>query len=586
MKSSAPGLQKEIRYEPDERPPNLLSLGLGFQLVLLSIGGIVLTPALIIRTAGGEETYLTWAVFAALCVCGVSTILQAVRVGRFGSGYVLLMGTSGVFIAVSVTALTEGGPGLLATLVVVSSLFQFVLASHLSLLRRFITPLVAGTVIMLIAVTIMPIAFNLVADAAEGPASSGAPASAAATLVCTAGLALFARGGLRLWAPVLGVAAGCIVASFYGLYDVARVADAAWFGVPTSGWPGLDLTFGVSFWTLLPVFVLVTVVGAIETVGDAIGVQQVSWRRPRATDFRSVQGAVGADGVGNLLSGLLGTVPNTTYSSSVAVTELTGVAARSVGVCIGILFVAFAFLPKVTAAILAIPDPVVAAYILVLLAILFVVGMRIVVQDGLDSRKSLVVGLSFWLGVGFQNQQIFADYLSGTLATILGNGMAAGGLVAIVMTVALDLAKPRRRRVKAMLSIDSLPEIDGFVCRFAAAEGWNEASTERLRAAAEESVLSLIPDEEAAEKEEARHLLLLLRRDGRGAEMEFIASAVDGNLEDRLALLGQWARRSVDREFSLRLLRHYASSVRHRQYHDTDVVTVRVEADAPEKSGG
>ena len=585
MNSSAPALQKELRYEPDERPPNLVSLGLGFQLVLLSIGGIVLTPAIIIRAAGGEEAYMTWAVFAALCVCGLSTILQAVRIGRFGSGYVLLMGTSGVFIAVSVTALTEGGPGLLATLVVISSLFQFVLASHLSLLRRVITPLVAGTVIMLISVTIMPIAFAMVANAAEGAAASGAPASAVATLVFTAGLALFAKGSLRLWAPVLGVTGGCVVASFYGLYDVARVAEAPWFGIPISGWPGLDLTFGSSFWALLPVFVLVTVVGAIETVGDAIGIQQVSWRSPRATDFRAVQGAVGADGVGNLLSGLMGTVPNTTYSSSIAVTELTGVAARSVGVCIGILFFSFAFLPKVTAAILAIPDPVVAAYILVLMAILFVLGMRIVAQDGIDSRKSVVVGLSFWLGVGFQNQQIFPDYMGGTLATILGNGMAAGGLAAIVMTVALDLAKPRRRRVKAMLSVESLREVDGFICKFAADKGWNEASTERLRAAAEESVLSLIPDEEASEEEEARHLLLLVRGDGRGVELEFIASAVEGNLEDRLALLGQWARRSVDREFSLRLLRHYASSVRHRQYHDTDVVTVRVEADAPAKSG-
>ena len=135
-----------------------------------------------------------------------------------------------------------------------------------------------------------------------------------------------------------------------------------------------------------------------------------------------------------------------------------------------------------------------------------------------------------------------------------------------------------------MLSVDSLPEIDGFICKFAESNGWNEGSTERLRAAAEESVLSLIPEGEAPEAAEARHLLLMVRGDGRGAELEFIASAVEGNLEDRLALLGQWARRSVDREFSLRLLRHYASSVRHRQYHDTDVVTVRVEADAPAKS--
>ena len=581
MNDSAAAAQNEVRYQPNESPPNLLSLGLGFQLVLLSIAGIVLTPAIIVRAAGGDEAYLMWAVFAGLCVCGVSTILQAVRVGRIGAGYVLLMGTSGAFIAVSITALTEGGPGLLATLVVASSLFQFLLASRLSLLRRVITPLVAGTVIMLISVTIMPIAFDMLAKAAAETHSAGVPASAAATLLCTAGLAIFAKRALRLWAPVLGVATGCIVGAFYGLYDTARVAAAPWIGLPGSGWPGLDLTLGSAFWTLLPVFVLVTVVGAIETVGDAIGIQQVSWRRPRAADFRSVQGAVGADGVGNLLSGLMGTVPNTTYSSSVAVTELTGVAARSVGVYIGILFVVFAFFPKVTAVILAIPDPVVAAYVTVLMAVLFVLGMRIVTQDGIDARKSVVVGLSFWLGVGFQNQQIFADYMGGTVALILGNGMAAGGLVAILLTVAMDLAKPRGRRVKTKLTTDSLPEIDQFIRDFAQEKDWNAASTRRLRAAVEESVLSLIPAETDAETDAARHLLLLVRGDGRMVELEFIASSVGENLEDRLALLGQWARKSADHEFSLRLLRHYASSVRHRQYHDTDVVTVRVEADAP-----
>ncbi len=89
--------------------------------------------------------------------------------------------------------------------------------------------------------------------------------------------------------------------------------------------------------------------------------------------------------------------------------------------------------------------------------------------------------------------------MGGTLATILGNGMAAGGLAAIVMPVALDLAKPWRRRVKAILSVDSLPEVDGFICKFADAKRWNEASTDRLRAAAEESVLTYLPASEMKE---------------------------------------------------------------------------------------
>ncbi len=573
--SSAP-TPREVRYEPDDSPPAALSLGLGMQYALLSISGIVLTPAIVIRSAGGGEGYLLWAVFAGLCVCGITTLVQAVRVGRIGAGYILLMGTSGAFIAVSVSALVEGGPGLLAALVIASSLFQFALASHLSLLRRIITPLVAGTVIMLIAVTIIPIAFDMMAQVPEGIPAVGVQACAAATLVATIVLALLAKGAWRLWAPVIGVGLGCIVAAFYGLYDTTMIGSASWIGLPGTGWPGIDLSFGLSFWTLLPVFVLVTVVGAIETIGDAIGIQHVSWREPRATDFRAVQGAVAADGLGNLLSGLTCTVPNTTYSSSVAITELTGVAARSVGVCIGGLFFAFAFMPKVTAVILAIPNAVVASYLLVLLAILFALGMRIVVKDGLDYRKSVVVGVAFWLGVGFQNQQIFADGLGEFAASILGNGMTAGGLAAILMVLLMQLAEPRRRTLKTTLTAKSLPGMDSFLREFAEDKRWDDEAANRLRAAGEEVILSLLPAEEESE-DPPKHLFFVLSGDRNAAEMELIASSTEQNLEDRLALLGRWADEGGEAHISLKLLQHYASSVRHQQYHGTDIVTVRVD---------
>ena len=243
---------REVRYEPDERPPTALAFGLGSQQAILCIAGVVLTPVIVIRAAGGNDSYMTWAVFAALLVSGLTTIMQAVRIGRIGAGYPLLMGTSGAFIAVCVTALVEGGPGLLATLVAISALFQFALSERLSLLRRIITPTVAGTVIMLIAVTVMP-----------------------------------------------------------------------------------------------------------------------------------------------------------------------GVAARSVGMWIGILFVAAAFLPKVSALLLAIPSPVVAAYATVLLALLFVLGMRIVVQGGVDYRKATIAGTAFWLGTDHFGRDIFSRILWGARTTVL-----------------------------------------------------------------------------------------------------------------------------------------------------------------------
>ena len=190
------------------------------------------------------------------------------------------MGTSGAFIAVCVTALVQGGPAMLATLVLVSSFFQFILSSHLSLLRRILTPAVAGTVIMLIPVTVMPIIFDMLKQVPEGSPALAAPLSAFVTVVVITGIALKAAGSLRLWAPVIGVVVGSVVAGAFGLYDMGLVARASWAGLPDGEWPGLDLGFGAAFWALLPAFVFVTLVGTIETIGDAVAIQRVSCAEP------------------------------------------------------------------------------------------------------------------------------------------------------------------------------------------------------------------------------------------------------------------------------------------------------------------
>ena len=582
MTTNEADLQHSIRYEADDKPPPLFAFGLGVQLAILVIGGIVLTPAIVVRAAGGSEDFLTWAVFAAVVISGASTVLQAVRLGRLGAGYVLAMGTSGAFIAICVTAISKGGPALLATLVVVSALFQFALAARLSLFRRILTPTVAGTVIMLIPVTVMPIIFGMLKEVPEGSAVSAAPVSAMLTLLVISGIALRATGVLRLWAPVIGVVAGSVIAGIYGIYDTDLVAEASWFGLPEGSWPGLDLDFGPVFWSLLPGFIFVTLVGAIETVGDSVAIQRVSWRKPRAVDFRAVQGAVAADGMGNLLSGLAATVPNTTYSTAVSVTELTGVAARRVGIALGAVIAAVAFIPKALSVVLAIPGPVVAAYITVLLAMLFVLGMKIVVQDGIDYRKGLIAGVAFWAGVGFQHGQIFPEYISGFSGGLLDNGMTAGGLVAIAMTMFLELTAPRRRRLQVPSDISELPRVRKFLAEFASRNGWDQDMSHRLDAAAEETLLTLMRKEELEEgREVQRSLLLTVHREAGSAVMEFIAAPGEENLQDRIALLGERVEVAhAEREISLRLLRHLASSVHHQQYHDTDIVTVRVDPPA------
>ncbi|MDE2847444.1 MAG: SulP family inorganic anion transporter [Gemmatimonadota bacterium] len=578
MNKDSSNHQSGVRYEADERPPFLLAIGLGLQFALLTVGSVFLKVAIVSRAGGAGEDYLAWAVFAAAIITGTTTIIQVLRVGRVGAGYVLLMGTSGSFIAICISALLEGGPALMATLIIVSSLFQFLLSARLSLLRRILTPVVTGTVIMLIPVSITPVVFRMLGDVPEGFPESSAPFMVLATLLVTIVIALKAKSSLRLWAPVIGMVTGSIVGGYYGLYDTERVIAAPWLGLPDGHWPGIDLSFGTAFWALVPAFLFVTLVDAVDTIGDSVAIQRISWRRPRAVDYRAVQGALAADGTGNILSGLLGTIPNTTYSSSIAVTELTGVASRMVGLVVGAIYILVAFVPKVPAVVLAIPNPVVGSFLLVLLAILFLIGMKLVVQDGIDYRMGLVVGV----GVGFQNDAIYPALVADFAGGFLRNGMTSGGLAAILMTLFLELAAPRRYRMETAFDLAALPKIRAFLEAFAIRQGWDKETADRLVAASEETLLTLNPRE--SETGQRRRLLLVVRREDERAILDFVAATGEGNLQDRIELLGD--ARAVETpeemEVSLRLLRHFATSVHHQQYHDTDIITLQVEVRQPD----
>ena len=589
MSGARSGGGPTLRYQPDEKAPLRLTLGVGLQLAALNIAAVMLIPMVVMRAAGMTDAYLSWAVLASVAICGVATMLQALRAGRLGTGHVMVMGTSGAFIPASIMALEQGGPALLATLVAISALVPLLLSWRLSLFQRVLTPAVSGTVIMLIPVTVMPFISSLLSGSSDTGVAPGAPLSFFATVLVIGGLALKATGALRLWAPVIGVVVGTVIAVGHGLYDVERVATAPWVDLPRPRALGFDLGFGPAFWPLLVSFLLVAMIAAIRTMSSAVAVQRVSWRRKRrAIDFRAVQGAMAADGVANILAALAGTVPGSATTTSVSLTQLTGVAARAVGIVAGAAFVSFAFLPKAFATVLAIPDPVFAGYLIVLLAMLFVIGMKIVLQDGLGYREGMVVGIAFLAGVGFQYGIVFPEQVSGFAGGLLENGMNAGGFTAILMTLFLRLTAPRRSRIATGLASAELPRIQTFLRDFASRNGWGEKMADRLGAAAEEALLTLARgrDSGGGRDDGRMRLLLAAHREKDAAVLEFVVAPGDENLQDQVAVLGDHAGEAeAGREVSLRLLRHLTSSVRHQQYHDTDIVTVRVDAPHAGRTG-
>ena len=213
-----------------------------------------------------------------------------------------------------------------------------------------------------------------------------------------------------------------------------------------------------------------------------------------------------------------------------------------------------------------------------IIPLLFIFGMKVLLQDGLDYRKGLVVGVAFWIGIAFQLDWIFPEYFRGQWSELLGNGMTVGGFTVILMSMFRELTGGRRQRLRTELDEGATAKIDAFLASFASRRGWDEAMVQRIRAVGEETLQVLLPPQIDRTDQRARRLLMIARGDGAAADLEFIAATDETNLEDQMAMLGEGPPSvPIAEETSLRLLRHYASSVRHQQYHDTDVVTVRVE---------
>ena len=574
------------RYEGHENPPILLSLGHGAQFSLMAAATLLVTPVIVANASGRGDSYLDWMVFASLVVVGLSTLLQVRRIGPLGAGAMLPMFTAAVSIPFCITAVVDGGPATLTTLVLVSAIAQLIVSKWLFILRRVVTPTVGGIIVTILSITLASVVFHLL-DESSQEEPIAAPLTALVTLVVVAALTLRGAALLRLWGPVIGIVVGTAAAAVLGIYDVSRIVDAPWVGVPSSA-PGLALDFGIPFWTLLPSFLFLGVVFSIQATGEAITIQRVSWRESRAIDFRQVQGTLAGSGASNLMAGLAGAVPNIVHSGAGSFIRTTGIASRRVGYSIGLIFIAMAFLPKVSALFSTIPGPVMTGYLLLVTGTLFVDGARTIIQTEQNQSKVVVAGICFWIGAAFQFSLFSLPDLGPVVSGLFKSGITTGGFAAIVMILYLELTNPRRMRFQSRLDIEVLPELNEFIRKFANSRGWNDAMKDRLSAVAEETLLTLAPlDLEALEEAEddseslageERRLVVVSSSEGPAADLEFIGGASDeSNVEDRIRQIQQHdSEVPVENEMSLRLLRGYASSVRHQQYHGTDVITVRV----------
>ena len=569
-----------LSYEANDASPPLVTLGVAAQGAVIAISNIVTITTVFVLAVRADADYLSWAVFASLVVAGIAIIIHGVQFGRLGAGHLLLHGATVPFLAVCVLAAIQGGLALMSILVVTASLLQFAMSAFLAKLSRVITPVVSGVALMVVALSAMPVAVARLNNIPPDAAFFTGPAVGAITLVTATVLMLRGSGLFRAIALPITIVIGCVVGYVFGIYDIQPVLETSWFDLPEfSAWPGFASALSPDFWALLPSFLIVSMVVALKASAEGTVIQQVSRRIPRAIDFRCVQGTLNVGGLSVLMSGTLGILPVLTYlPSTISLISFTGVAARRVAYVVGAILIALALFPKVVALMMTIPPPVSGSILMVIMGLLFVEGVRTAAQGGLNPQKAVIMGIALSISVGLQSRNILAVVLGDFWGVAFGNSVVVGILSALLMSLVVDFTISRRRRLNTELDTSAAPTIDGFLRRIGTDLGWNDSSIERLCAAGEETLSSMLELRDDYEADAPPRLIVFAKRGAESLEIEFVAVFAEENIEDRIAFMSEQAEAPDVDDISFRLLRHYATSVRHRKYHGIDVVTVQVDA--------
>ncbi|MFS8199773.1 nucleobase:cation symporter-2 family protein [Streptomyces sp. CWNU-52B] len=416
----------------DEVPPVRHLAAFGLQHVLAMYAGAVAVPLIVGSAMKLSPADLAYLITADLLVCGVATLVQCVGFWRFGVRLPIMQGCT--FAAVSPMVLIgTGGGGLPAIYgsVIVAGLAIILLAPVFGKLLRFFPPLVTGTVILVIGLSLLPVAGNWAAGGAGSP-DFGEPrnlALAAFVLAVVLAVQRFAPAFLSRIAVLTGIVVGLAVAVPLDFTDFGGVGDADWLGISTPFHFGAPV-FEASAVASMLVVALVTMT---ETTGDFIAVGEMTDRR---IEPRALADGLRADGLSTVLGGVFNTFPYTAYAQNVGLVGMTRVRSRWVVAAAGGILVLLGLLPKLGAVVAAIPAPVLGGAGLVMFGSVAASGLRTLARVDFRGNDNLtVVAVSVAVGmlpVGVPTvYEKFPDWFQ----TVMNSGISAGCLTAIVLNL-------------------------------------------------------------------------------------------------------------------------------------------------------
>lgn len=441
---------REALYQFHGRPPLGSAVSLALEHLVAMIVGCV-TPAIIISQAAGlsgADSVLL--IQTSLVMSAVCTLLQLFPIGkRFGSGLPVILGVSFAYLP-SMQAIASAGEGVatISGAVLVGGLVAVVVGLFTKQIRKLFPPVITGTVVFTIGLSLYPTAINYMAGGAANTATAVAEKGLTSALVygswqnwLIAGLTLVAvillnqygKGIGKLASILLGMVFGYLVALCFGMVDFSGVSSAAWFSLPK------PLHFGIHFDLSSCIALgLLFAINSIQAIGDftAVTVGGMS----REPEDHELQGGILAYGVGNILTALFGGLPTATYSQNVGITSTNKVVNRVVFTLTSVFLLLAGIVPKFSAILRTIPQCVLGGATVTVFSTIAMTGMKLIASQELTARNTTIVGLSAALGVGVSQASGALGQLPESVTMIIGKSPV---VIATLMAVLLNLILPK-----------------------------------------------------------------------------------------------------------------------------------------------
>ena len=420
-------------YGLEDRPPFKDAFFAAIQ-HLLAIFVAIITPPLIIAGALKLDLETTgFLVSMALFASGISTFIQCRRVGPIGTGLLCIQGTSFSFIGPIISAGTLGGLPLIFGTCMSASVVEMLISRVLKYTRRIITPLVSGIVVPLIGMSLIKVGITACGggEAAKADGTFGTFRYVGLAVMVLVLIIFFHRSNnryLRMSSIVIGLVIGYVVAWLMGMVDFSSIQSYGGFNVP------VPFRYGLAFdWSSFIALGLIYMITAIEAYGDITANSMISGQPVDGETFvKRASGGILADGFNSMLAGVFNSFPNTIFAQNNGMIQLTGVASRYVGYYIAGFLIVLGLFPAVGLVFSLMPDPVLGGATLLMFGTVAAAGIRIIASQEINRKATLVMALSFSLGLSVELVPEILNQLPDALRNIFSSGITTGGLTAIL----------------------------------------------------------------------------------------------------------------------------------------------------------